>query len=208
MKRLLVVLVLAPVLSPHVASAQLQSQTQCPPDRVACASTNGPSYEATRDWIIGTLSKVAGGEVEEGNRGSDTYSYSDIDVEACHLKFREHDLARWPNGAERTRDSFDWRVDIPLARIRSVDISSLFSTIRLNLSAATEAVNYQGTPPKSSAWGSLATPINANERAANLSIDQPGIDASSYALRLQKALVHAAALCRAQAAQHLSDQPF
>jgi len=197
------------VFAGATATLAQQQPAQCPADQVACASTNGPSYDATGDWIVATLTRVAGGTLAEGNLGSETYSDSDIDIVACHLKFRERDVARWPNGEERTRDSFDERVDISLAPIRSVDISSLFSAITLNLTAfPAQAINYQGTPPKSSAWGNLATPINANASSASLMIDQPGIDASSYALRLQKALVHAAALCRAQAAQHPSNQPF
>ncbi len=190
----------------HGATMVAQQQpAQCPPDQVVCASTNGATYEQTRDWIIKTLANVAGSSGTDSDGGTGELTYSNFSMDGCHFKFSFHKVYTPRNGKGL---DYSQDIDVSLASVNRVTVArsddGAAPGSEIGFITATTAVNHQGSD------GSWVSPgwKEWNDSGTVFFVGQPDVDAESYASRLQKAFVHAAALCRAQAAQQPSNEPF
>jgi len=169
---------------------QQSHPSSCPPDKIACATTEGPTYQQTADWIVATLSNVAG-----GTDGQIQITYDHISMDGCRLTFEEED----DTGGDY-RSFFSYVV--PMAEAIRVDSSYLKDTHFVTLATSTTAIAQQH-------WDNRTNGVHEeNFNDAQVFVGKPGIDFQEYTTRLQKAFVHAAALCRAQAAQQKPNEPF
>lgn len=186
--------ILALLLPQRMLLAGPQPSQSCREGFVSCADTNGPTFRVTTTWILTTLMNVAGTSAASG-----AISYSGFAISGCHLRYHILNVFR----GNRLDDD---DVDVPLEKTFIVTNGPTQDPDApgwlVGFKTTTEAISVSGY------FGEHFRSFHTTHTGNDGIYVGTMVDAQDYGERLQAALVHAAAICRAQATAERSSQPF